>query len=157
MENMGDNTKENLELMLRQLVGKPIWGLSIGPAGVHLHFGEKHPDPHPSVEPHGDYSIWVKGGIQITTKAKTLWESRPYPSMREAPRLSALLGGKIVSVAAIDFTMNALRIVLNDEVLFSAYPLRLNEEDCPWILYDHLKPAAHYMIVRKDGAELVSR
>ncbi len=151
---MASDEKATVESLLHQLVGKRTWGLVIGPAGVHLHLGEIHEDPNPKAKPFGDYSVWIKGSIRITSKGHTFWESGPCQGQDDQARLSSLASDRTVSEAAADWHGNILRLVLDEAHLLSAYPLHINNRSFPWIIYDHTHVPVRYAVVSNDGVEL---
>jgi len=136
-----------LSAVLQKMVGKKAWGTIIGPWGVHVHFRNLHANKNPRLRPHGDYSTWVRGGIRVTNKRNTFFESGPYPEESLEKALAVLIDGREVSGADFDQAKNALRIILDQEILFSAYPASDGKYEYPWIIYDHLTNPVTYWVV----------
>jgi len=154
--NLDTEVKQVLEGLLKQLVGRSTWGVAIGPAGVHVHFGEVHAALPPRGVPNGDFSIWVKGAIKIINYEKEIIYQSGFPPQADQPRLSGLVSGKTVSEAFVGNRRHVLGLVLNDEMLLKAYPFSEEGENYPWILYNHLREKPFYAVVNQDKCEILN-
>lgn len=141
--------------LVLELLDKPVWGLAIGPSGVHLHLGQAHPDPNPKLKPRGDYALWITGGIVVRNREQVFWKGGPCPLESELAALSRLISNRAVTAADVKWGRNALRLVLDDEILLAAYPVRFGEKDYPWRIFQYRQEACTCFAMQVDGLEVV--
>ena len=143
---MESETLFRLEELLSRITGKSMWGILVGPAGVHIHFGHEH-SPSGS-ERCGEYSLWIKGIIRLNDKARRQLSTPPSLQALEA-QLTGILTNRLPTSTGVDHKNNVLRLVVSDEILLSAFPSN-KEQGHPWILYDHTASPTAYAVVYKD-------
>jgi hypothetical protein len=147
---MPNPNQQSLTGLFSQLVGRTVSGILIGPAGMHIDFGVC--SNKPPFEPPRELSFWIKCGFRIKNTNEVLFETAPNPPKETTPTISSLVARKTVTAADLDSRNNSLRIVLSEELLFSAYPGD-QQDSTPWIIYDHTKVPVHYFVVFKNLIE----
>lgn len=140
-------TRIRLASLLHRFHSKTAWGVAVGPAGFHIHIGGVLPDP--PRKPVGELSLWIQCRFHICSMDKFLLGLPAYPPEAENDRIAQHLENRVVTEADLD-NQNALRMVLDDQLLFSAFPKGADER---WIVYDHAASPVEYFIVHESKIE----
>ena len=128
---------EELIAFLSKLEGRTLFQVLVGPAGVHYDFASGRALSAKRRE----LSVLSNAPIHITSKLKpVIFSCGPYPPYACQDELAAILLTRQVAEAAFDPEKNALRVVLDEEILLSLLP-RLDErgEETVWSVHSHLR------------------
>jgi hypothetical protein len=130
-------TTEALTAFLSKLEGRTLFEVLVGPAGVHYHFALGAALSAKRRE----LSVLSDTPIHITSNLKQIvFSCGPYPAYACQDELAATLLTRQVAEAAFDPEKNALRLVLDREILLSLLP-RLDEggQETVWSVHSHLQ------------------
>ncbi len=128
---------EELTVFLSKLDGRTLFQVLVGPAGVHYNFASGTALSAKRRE----LSVLSNTPIHITSKLKkVMFACGPYPAYASQDELAAILITRQVAGAAFDPEKNALRVVLDEEILLSLLP-RLDErgKETVWSVHSHLQ------------------
>src|SRR3954471_9036574 len=103
--------------LLKRSIGKRCSEILVGPAGFHVDIGDGLKDGGGV----GELSLWVKCGVLVNNKRTRFFECSPFPGKAVEVTLRQLLKGKTISDADLDSTKNAVRLLIEDFYLFTAY------------------------------------
>ena len=140
------NELTELRLKLQKMVGLQIWKVLIGPAGMHLDFGDKLEDA--TGFRYGSFSVWIKCAFRITNE-HCVFLKRSFPQEEDTGKVKSLVSGKYVERIDLDENANALRLLADSDLLISAFPGTLKSELC-WILFDCTSDPNKNIIVYSD-------
>jgi hypothetical protein len=135
---------QELQHLIGKLVGRRLFNVLVGPAGVHYDFAAGT-DLLARIP---ELSILSNTRLTIYSRAKKcLFSGGPYPAYSCQEELSNLLTDREVANAEFDSQKNAARIILDDEILLSLLPcVEIKKEETCWSIH-----ACSQELIQKNG------
>jgi hypothetical protein len=115
-------------------IGMKLWGVTIGPCGINIHFGKKIRYEKFRCY-HGEIDLLIETDSKVDVGKGWFYYSRHPQEKSEELQYRKLLNRKRVKDIKIRTNTNSLHILLNDGTVFSAllYTKRQNRR---WSIYD---------------------
>lgn len=143
--------------LISEIIGMPLWEISIGPSGINIHLGkqlESHFMKIPIMQ--GEISLWCECNTRIyrdKVGGEIITDSLYPQDKNEEGLFRQYFENKIVADAFIREKDQSLHILVEPNIIFSAYPWTKESEKC-WIIYDHRIKNPKGIMVYSDGIEV---
>lgn len=145
--------------LISEIIGMTLWEITIGPSGINIQLG-KELDSHFMSIPlkEGEISLWVQCNTKIYSESvggETILLSLFPQEEEETEAYKKYFEGKVVLDAFIREKDQSLHILVEPNIIFSAYPWTKESEKC-WTIFERRSEKTKSIIVYSDDIVIES-